>query len=127
MFVDSEGVQDLFMDSAWRLLDARSPDRFRGKNETIDPVAGHIPGAVSAPYANNLTPEGIFQPVKKLRSTYQSLLGSLPADRAVFYCGSGVTAAHGILAMALAGLGRPRLYPGSWSEWITNPDRPVET
>jgi thiosulfate/3-mercaptopyruvate sulfurtransferase len=114
-------------DAACKILDARNADRYRGENETIDPVAGHIPGAVSAPYAANLNPDGTFRPVAALRDYYQSLLGQTPAERAVVYCGSGVTAAHNILAMEHAGLGIARLYAGSWSEWITDPARPVAT
>ncbi|MCS6844554.1 MAG: sulfurtransferase [Caldilineales bacterium] len=110
---------------AWRVLDARGADRFRGENETIDPVAGHIPGARSAPYADNLTPDGRFRDVESLRLRYQALLGDVAADRAICYCGSGVTAAHNLLAMLHAGLGEGRLYPGSWSEWIADPARPV--
>lgn len=115
------------LDPDWRVLDARGADRFRGENETIDPVAGHIPGAVSAPYADNLTPDGHFRDVESLRRRYQALLGDVPATRAICYCGSGVTAAHDVLAMLHAGLGEGLLYPGSWSEWITDPTRPIAT
>jgi thiosulfate/3-mercaptopyruvate sulfurtransferase len=111
----------------WRLLDARAADRYRGENETIDPVAGHIPGALSAAYAGNLAADGTFLPPAELRRRYSDLLGDVPAERVVAYCGSGVTAAHDVLAMAHAGLGDARLYPGSWSEWITDPTRPIAT
>jgi thiosulfate/3-mercaptopyruvate sulfurtransferase len=114
-------------DPAYRVFDARTLERYRGENETIDPVAGHIPGAVSAPYVDNLTKEGIFRPADELQTHYQHLLGEVPARRAIFYCGSGVTSIHNILAMAHAGMGEARLYAGSWSEWITDPGRPVET
>ena len=112
-------------DPAWRVLDARNGDRFRGENETIDPVAGHIPGARSAPYADNLERDGRFKPRDWLRRRYLEVLGGVTAEHAVCYCGSGVTAAHDVLAMAYAGLGDARLYPGSWSEWIVDPARPV--
>ncbi|MCS7039120.1 MAG: sulfurtransferase [Anaerolineae bacterium] len=115
------------LDPDWRVLDARGADRFRGENETIDPVAGHIPGAVSAPYADNLTPDGRFRDAESLRRRYRALLGDVPAARAICYCGSGVTAAHDLLAMFHAGLGEGLLYPGSWSEWITDPTRPIAT
>jgi thiosulfate/3-mercaptopyruvate sulfurtransferase len=105
------------------LLDARSAERYRGENETIDPVAGHIPGAVSAPFSENLTAAGIFRPAEQLRAHYQALLDNVPAQNAVCYCGSGVSAAHDILAIVHAGLGEARLYAGSWSEWITDPAR----
>jgi thiosulfate/3-mercaptopyruvate sulfurtransferase len=114
-------------DSAYRLFDCRSADRFRGENETIDPVAGHIPGAVSLPYADNMDTEKNFLPPEQLRTRFGNALGETPPEQAVFYCGSGVTAAHNILAMLHAGLGEARLYPGSWSEWITDPERPVAT
>ncbi len=115
------------LDPDWRVLDARGADRFRGENETLDPVAGHIPGAVSAPYAGNLAPDGRFRDPAGLRQRYQNLLGTVPAARTICYCGSGVTAAHDLLAILHAGLGEGRLYPGSWSEWITDPMRPIAT
>jgi len=112
-------------DPAWRLLDARAPARYRGEQEPIDPVAGHIPGAVNAPFAENLTPEGTFRPPEQLRQRFEALLGDVPPERVICYCGSGVTAAHNLLAMAHAGLPGARLYAGSWSEWIADPRRPV--
>jgi thiosulfate/3-mercaptopyruvate sulfurtransferase len=111
--------------TAPRLVDSRTADRFRGENETVDPVAGHIPGAISLPFPGNVTPDGRLLPVEQLRQRFAELSG--PAAETTFYCGSGVTAAHNVLAHARAGLGMPRLYPGSWSEWITDPARPVET
>ncbi len=118
-------VDRVRVDPSWRVLDARSADRFRGENETIDAVAGRIPGAVSAPYADNLEPDGRFKPKEDLRRRYLRLLAGGRADRAGCYCGSGVTAAHDVLGMAYAGLGEAKLYAGSWSEWITDPSRPV--
>jgi thiosulfate/3-mercaptopyruvate sulfurtransferase len=108
------------------LLDARAAERFRGENETIDPIAGHIPGAISAPYLGNMTPEGTFRPVDQLQERFANLVGDTPAERIIFYCGSGVTSIHNILAMLHAGMGEARLYAGSWSEWITAPHRPIE-
>ena len=110
---------------AYRLFDARSADRYRGENETLDPVAGHIPGAISAPFAENLDAQGHFLPKAALQARFQDLLGTVPPERAIFYCGSGVTAAHNLLALAHADLGEGRLYAGSWSEWITDPTRPI--
>ena len=109
------------------LFDSRTADRYRGENETIDPVAGHIPGAISAPYPDNLQADGCFQPAPALRERFAALLHGAPAREAIFYCGSGVTAAHNVLAVTHAGLGDTRLYAGSWSEWITDPNRPVAT
>jgi thiosulfate/3-mercaptopyruvate sulfurtransferase len=125
--VDVASVQKMIDDPGSCLLDSRSADRYRGENETIDPVAGHIPGAVSAPYQDNLKPDGTFRSPEELRERFQSLIGETPVDEVVFYCGSGVTAIHNILAVAHAGLGMPKLYPGSWSEWITDPERPIST
>lgn len=126
MMVTAEDIEAVRLDPAYRVFDARSADRYRGENEVIDPVAGHIPGAISAPYLDNLAPEGTFRPVEELRAYYEALLADAPAEKAVFYCGSGVTSIHNILAMLHAGLGESRLYAGSWSEWITDPRRPVE-
>ncbi len=120
-----EEVELIRLDPDYRLFDARSTERYRGQNETIDPVAGHIPGAVSDPYLNDLTPEGAFRPAEELRHHYQKLLDGVPAGKAVFYCGSGVTSVVNILALQQAGLGKGRLYAGSWSEWITDPERPI--
>jgi thiosulfate/3-mercaptopyruvate sulfurtransferase len=115
-------VMDLRTDPAYRLLDARSADRYRGENETIDPVGGHIPGAISAPFAENLGKAGQFRPAEELRARFEELLGDVPPEQAVIYCGSGVTAAHNLLAMAHAGLDGASLYAGSWSEWLANPE-----
>lgn len=106
------------------LVDARAADRFRGENETVDVVAGHIPGALNAPYATNSAPDGRFLSADALQARFQALLGTTPAQEAIVYCGSGVTATHDLLALAVAGLEGARLYAGSWSEWITDPRRP---
>jgi len=125
ILVSSEDVMRLRQDPNYKVFDSRTEDRFRGENETIDPVAGHIAGAKSAPYTDNVAPDGFFLPAEVLRERFERLLGGVPVERAVFYCGSGVTAAHNLLAMAHSGLGEGRLYAGSWSEWITDPQRPV--
>jgi len=107
------------------VLDARAPERFRGDLEPIDPVAGHIPGAHNRPYGENLTPQATFKPAELLRSEFEALLGDTPPSAVVHHCGSGVTACHNVLAMSVAALPGSRLYPGSWSEWIADPERPV--
>jgi thiosulfate/3-mercaptopyruvate sulfurtransferase len=107
------------------LLDARAGERYRGEAEHVDPVAGHIPGAVSAPTAENVNPDGTFRSTADLSARFTAL--GAAGDRPVAaYCGSGVTAAHEVLALALAGL-PAALYVGSWSNWITDPTRPIAT
>ena len=105
------------------LLDARAGDRYRGEAEHVDPVAGHIPGAVSAPTAENVNPDGTFRPPTDLMARFRSL-GATAGREVAAYCGSGVTAAHEVLALTLAGI-PAALYLGSWSDWITDPARPV--
>ncbi len=104
------------------ILDARALERFRGEHEPIDPVAGHIPGASCLPCSGNLDAEGRFLPPQQLRARFPQ---PGPGQELVCYCGSGVTACHNILAAVVAGLPMPRLYAGSWSEWITEPARPI--
>jgi len=107
------------------LLDARAPNRYRGENETLDPVAGHIPGAANRFFQLNLDAEGKFKPAKILRQEFDELLGNNSSEQVTHYCGSGVTACHNLLAMNIAGLAGSRLYSGSWSEWCSEPSRPV--
>lgn len=109
------------------LFDARVAERYRGEHEVIDPVAGHIPGAVNAPYLLNLDTDGRFLAANELREHYEALLGDAPLSEAIFYCGSGVSAVHNLIALEVAGLGMGRLYIGSWSEWIADPQRPRAT
>lgn len=108
-----------------QLLDARAPDRFRGENETLDPVGGHIPGALNRFFKHNLDDTGHFRTPDALRTAYLSLLDGQPLDTLVHQCGSGVTACHNALAMAHAGLPAMRLYGGSWSAWCADSQRPV--
>jgi thiosulfate/3-mercaptopyruvate sulfurtransferase len=112
------------------LVDARAADRFAGENETIDPVAGHIPGARNHPFGRNVDAQGRFLAAEELRERWQSTLGAredVPTmERVIAMCGSGVTACHNLLALEVAGLAGARLYAGSWSEWIRDPGRPVE-
>jgi thiosulfate/3-mercaptopyruvate sulfurtransferase len=112
-------------DGALTVVDARAPERYRGDIEPIDPVAGHIPGAVNRPYSANLTPQGTLKAAPQLRAEFEMLLAGSSPGSVVHQCGSGVTACHNVLAMSVAGLPGSRLYPGSWSEWIAAPERPV--
>jgi thiosulfate/3-mercaptopyruvate sulfurtransferase len=107
------------------LVDARAPDRFAGENETLDPVAGHIPGARNHPFAGNLAADGRFLPASELRQRWQQTLAGQAAARAIAMCGSGVSACHNLLALEVAGLAGARLYAGSWSEWIRDPAHAV--
>lgn len=107
------------------LVDSRMPERYRGEIEPIDPVAGHIPGAVNFFYQQNWDDANRYLPAAKLKEQFLELLGDTPPEEATFYCGSGVTSCANLLAMAHAGLGDGRLYVGSWSEWCADPARPV--
>jgi thiosulfate/3-mercaptopyruvate sulfurtransferase len=109
------------------LVDARAPERFAGRGETLDKVAGHIPGAVNRFYKHNVADDGTFRDAASLRADFEQILGGRPPQRAIMYCGSGVTACHNLLALEHAGLSGSRLYPGSWSEWSSDPQRPIET
>jgi thiosulfate/3-mercaptopyruvate sulfurtransferase len=126
MTVDGGQVLSELQSQKMLIVDARSPERFRGENETLDPVGGHIPGAVNRFYFDNLDDDGcFFKPVAELRAEFDALLAGRPAESVVQQCGSGVTACHNLLAMELAGLSGSRLYPGSWSEWCADASRPV--
>jgi thiosulfate/3-mercaptopyruvate sulfurtransferase len=105
------------------VVDARAPDRFRGENETLDPVGGHIPGAKNRFFRDNLQTDGRFKPASQLRADFAELISQ--QEQAMMQCGSGVTACHNLLAMEVAGLPGAALYPGSWSEWCADPARPV--
>lgn len=107
------------------VIDARAPERYRGDVEPLDPVAGHIPGARNRFFKNNLTAEGTFKPAAELRAEFLAQLAGTAPTEVVHQCGSGATACHNLLAMEVAGLGGSRLYPGSWSEWCSDPRRPV--
>ncbi|MEO8016672.1 MAG: sulfurtransferase [Pseudomonadota bacterium] len=126
-WLTSEAVDDLRRRPGNLLIDARSAERFAGQNETIDPVAGHVPGARNRPFASNLGSDGRFLPPQELRRRFATLLGSVPAAALISMCGSGVTACHNLLALEHAGLTGARLYAGSWSEWIRDPRRPIAT
>jgi thiosulfate/3-mercaptopyruvate sulfurtransferase len=110
-----------------KLVDARAAERFTGKQEAIDPVAGHIPGAVNRFWKENLEADGRFKAAERLRPEFDAILGGLDASQVVHMCGSGVTACHNLFAMELAGLPGSKLYAGSWSEWVADASRPVAT
>jgi len=110
-----------------RIVDARAPDRFRGENETLDVIGGHIPGAKNRFFRDNLTDAGTFKSADQLRAEFAAILGKTPAAACVHQCGSGVTACHNLLAMEAAGLTGAKLYPGSWSEWSAQPDALIAT
>ena len=115
--VDLEGAARWAQEGSRKLLDVRSAERYRGETEPLDPVAGHIPGALNLPYPNNLGPDGRFKDPKQLREMYLALLDGTPPERLAVHCGSGVTACHTLLALEAAGLPGAALYVGSWSEW----------
>jgi thiosulfate/3-mercaptopyruvate sulfurtransferase len=108
------------------ILDARSAERFRGENETLDPVGGHIPGAINRFFKNNLNANGQFKSADVLAKEFKDLLGETPSESIIHQCGSGITACHNMFAMELAGLRSSMIYPGSWSEWCADPARPIE-
>jgi thiosulfate/3-mercaptopyruvate sulfurtransferase len=123
--VDADQVLGMLESPRMVVVDARAPERYAGTVEPLDPVAGHIPGAVNRFYGSNLRPDGRFKPAEVLRDEYLALLAGRDAATVVHQCGSGVTACHNLLAMEHAGLAGARLYPGSWSEWVADPARPV--
>lgn len=123
--VDVDAVVANLGPQALTVVDARAPDRFRGENETLDPVGGHIPGAVNRFFRDNLSADGRFKPADSLRAEWQQVIAD-PA-RAVLQCGSGVTACHNALALEVAGLPGAALYGGSWSDWVSAGTRPVAT
>jgi thiosulfate/3-mercaptopyruvate sulfurtransferase len=123
--VTTEEVRANLETDEFCVVDARGPDRFRGENETLDPVGGHIPGARNHFFRDNLDAEGCFRSSAELRREFLGLLAGLAPERAIMQCGSGVTACHNLLAMEIAGLRGARLYAGSWSEWCSDRSRPV--
>ena len=127
MRVPVEVVAAASIDGSLRLVDARAPERFEGKNETLDKAAGHIPGAANYFFKQNFTAEGTIRPAEELRPTLTAATAGKPMGEVVMYCGSGVTACQDLLALEHAGLPGARLFVGSWSEWSADPSRPVET
>jgi thiosulfate/3-mercaptopyruvate sulfurtransferase len=124
-WVDTDALVAELAAGRVKVLDARAPERFSGEQEPIDPVTGHIPGAINLPLAGNLDADGRFLDPERLRERFLAAIGDLPPSRIVHSCGSGVNACHNLLAMELARLTGSRLYAGSWSEWIRSPKRPI--
>lgn len=123
--VNAGFVQQQLGSPQWFMLDARSAERFRGEVEPIDPVAGHIPGAFNRPNTLNVEENGRFKPASQLAGEFRRLLGEQTADKVIHQCGSGISACHNLFAMELAGMPGSALYAGSWSEWCSDPARPV--
>jgi thiosulfate/3-mercaptopyruvate sulfurtransferase len=121
----TEGVEKGLGRPTQTIIDARGAPRFRGEVEPLDPVAGHIPGALNRPFTQNFDAQGKFKPAAELRAEFEALLAGRSPDTVVHHCGSGVTATPNIIAMEIAGLGRTALYAGSWSEWCSDPARPI--
>ena len=125
--VEAEQVLTALREATAVVIDARGADRYAGQNETLDPVGGHIPGALNRPFTDNLGSDGRFKSAAALREQWLARLGDRPARQMISSCGSGITACHNLLALSVAGLEGGRLYAGSWSHWIRDPSRPVAT
>ena len=127
LLADAAEVESARQSDSRILIDARTEQRFSGEHETLDKVGGHIPGAINWVFEENLDFDGTYLPAEELRAAYVALLHDVPPENVIHTCGSGVTACHNMLAMEIAGLNGGKLYAGSWSEWITDPKRPVAT
>ena len=124
-WLNASQVQNSIAKNTICLIDARTPERYRGEQEPIDPVAGHIPGALNRAFQMNLDNQGLFLSADSLRKQFKQLIGTRTPEQVVHYCGSGVTACHNLLAMEYAGLAGSKIYAGSWSEWIRDKNRVV--
>ena len=127
MTIDIDDVSAHAREADWRLLDARAPERYRGEIEPMDPVAGHIPGATSYFFQRNIDERGTFRTPEDLRARFAPYIDGIVPEHIVCYCGSGVQASHNLLALEHAGVSGAKLYPGSWSQWVSDRSRPVET
>lgn len=125
VWLNASQVQNHLAKRSICLIDARTPERFQGLQEPIDPVAGHVPGALNRPFQKNLGKDGLFLSADALKKQFNALIGSTLPEQVVHICGSGVTACHNLLAMEHAGLSGSKLYAGSWSEWIRNKNRAI--
>ncbi len=127
LWADAAEVDQARQDPGRLVIDARPEDRFAGEREPLDKVAGHIPGSINWTFEENIDMDGTYLPAEELREAYLGVLHGIAPEQVIHTCGSGVTASHNILAMEIAGLPSGKLYPGSWSEWIADPSRPVAT
>lgn len=127
MIVSTANILDDLDRSSLTLVDARAAERYSGAVEPLDTRAGHIPGALNRPFSLNLDESGCFKQAEQLRREFEALMQQRPVAAIVHYCGSGVTACHNRFAMELAGMGASRIYPGSWSQWVRDESRPIET
>ncbi|MCC6148410.1 MAG: sulfurtransferase [Anaerolineaceae bacterium] len=125
LLVTTDEMMQKYSDPAYRIIDARTQERYLGEHEPIDPVPGRIPGAINRFHGENLQPDGTLKPVTILKQEFTSLLGNISPQNIIVYCGSGVTSCHHLLALQIVGLSGARLYLGSWSEWIRDPKRPI--
>ncbi len=125
--IDLAGVQVALASGTATIVDARTAERYRGEAEPIDPVAGHIPGAINRPMPQNLQADACFKPAAVLRAEFEALLGDVAPGSVAHHCGSGIAGCHNVLAMEIAGLSGSMLYPGSWSEWCADPNLPIAT
>lgn len=125
LLVDVQFMEQNLANPNWLYVDSRAAKRYRGEEEPIDPKAGHIPDAISAPFAENLGPDGLFLDKADLIIRFEQLLQERPTNKTIFYCGSGVTACHNLLALYYIGKTKALLFPGSWSEWIVDDKRPI--
>ena len=126
LYVTADEVDQLRQNKEYCVIDARAPQRFSGEVEPLDKVAGHIPGSINMPWDNNVQADGTFKSKETLQEMFKQKLGDVAPEHVIHSCGSGVTACHNLIAMEYAGLTGSKLYPGSWSEWITDPNRSVE-
>jgi thiosulfate/3-mercaptopyruvate sulfurtransferase len=127
MHVTLKEVEDAQYRMDKLIIDARSKERYLGIKDMVDPIAGHVPGAISYPLGNNLDKRGCFKSSEELKLQFSKILGDIKTEGIISMCGSGITACHNILAMEIAGIKNVRLYVGSWSEWITDKNRPIAT
>jgi thiosulfate/3-mercaptopyruvate sulfurtransferase len=125
MIVTTSEMQNIYHSADYKIIDARTPERYQGKYEPIDKLAGHIPGAFNRFHGLNLNDQGVMKSPDELKKEFSEIIASTPNDHIVVYCGSGVTSCHHILALKRAGIEGPRIYIGSWSEWIRDPSRPI--